>query len=68
MQSKLEDFTTGWYGLTLGIKSSEIDELIVTLQELKKKKTHFHFRSDFAGQGGLGDIEIYFQTEESQVI
>ncbi|MCP3852758.1 MAG: hypothetical protein GY694_21405 [Gammaproteobacteria bacterium] len=63
MQADLEDFKTGWYGLTLGLKSKEIDQLITTLQDLKKEKTHFHFRSEFEGAGGIGDIEFYFQTE-----
>jgi len=66
MQANLEDFKTGWYGITLGIKPIEIDQLIAALQELKKEKTHFHFRSDFDGLGGIGDIEFYFQTEDQK--
>ena len=66
MRSDIEDFKTGWYGLTLGLRESEIDELISTLQDLKKYKTHFHLRSEFEGKGGVGDIEIYYQSEEVQ--
>lgn len=64
MQSDIEDFKTGWYGISLGVKSEEIDQFISALQELKKEKTHFHFRSEFKGQGGIGDIEIYYQTDD----
>lgn len=64
MQANLEDFKTGWYGLTLGLKSKDIDQLIATLRDLKKEKTHFHFRSRFEGSGGVGDIEFYYQTDD----
>ena len=64
MQADFEDFKTGWYGITLGLKSEEIDELIVALQDLTREKTHFHFRSDFEGKPGIGDIAIYYQTNE----
>jgi hypothetical protein len=63
MNADLEDFKTGWYGLTIGLKAQEIDELIRTLEELKKYKSHFHFRSDYEGDGGIGDIEVYFEKE-----
>jgi hypothetical protein len=26
---------------------------------LKRENTHFHFRSEFDGPGGIGDIEFY---------
>ena len=63
MRADIEDFETGWYGLTLGLKEAEIDELINTLRDLKKYKTHFHLRSEFEGEGGVGDIEIYYQSD-----
>ncbi|MBI1423861.1 MAG: hypothetical protein GC149_10385 [Gammaproteobacteria bacterium] len=64
MQADLEDFKTGWYGLTLGLKSEEIDKLIAALNHLKTSKDHFHFRSEFEGDGGVGDIEFYYQTQD----
>ncbi len=64
MQSEIEDFKTGWYGISLGVKSDEIDQLIAALQKMKKEKTHFHFRSDFEGTGGIGDIELYYQAND----
>ncbi len=66
MKAELEDFKTGWYGLSLGVKSEEIDKLISALQNLKVKKDHFHFRSDFEDCGGIGDIEFYFQNEDQK--
>ena len=62
MQADLENFKTGWYGITLGINSEEIDKLIASLKHLKTSKDHFHFRSEFKGEGGIGDIELYYQT------
>lgn len=59
MYANLEDFKTGWYGLSLGLSEDEIDNLVAALQRLKSTKNHFHFRSNFEGAGGLGDIEIY---------
>ena len=64
MQSNIEDFKTGWYGISLGLKSDEIDQLIIALQKLKNERSHFHLRSDFEGSGGIGDIELYYQTDE----
>ena len=64
MKADIRDFEPGWYGLTLGLKSEEIDRLILTLQDLKARKAHFHFRSDFSGPGGIGDIEFYFQDDD----
>jgi hypothetical protein len=64
MKADLDDFRTGWYGAFLGLKSTEIDKLIHALQELKRYKTHFHFRSNYEGNGGIGDIEIYYQEDD----
>ena len=66
MQTDLEDFKTGWYGLTLGINSHEIDELILALKNLKKGKGHFHLSSNYEGKGGIGDIELYYMTERKE--
>ena len=63
MNADLEDFKTGWFGLFIGLKSQEIEELIGALEDLKKYKSHFHFRSTFEGNGGIGDIEVYYEEE-----
>jgi hypothetical protein len=64
MHAELDNFGTGWYGVMLGLKEDEIDHLIAALNELKREKTHFHFRSEFKGDGGIGDVEIYYLRDE----
>jgi hypothetical protein len=66
MHIKIEDFKTGWFGLELGIKNSEIDSLIDALNMLKQNDNHFHLRSDFAGTGGVGNVEFYIQNNDEQ--
>lgn len=64
MKGEIEDFGTGWFGLRLGIKESEIDQLIAALTDLRSSRSHFHIRSSFEGKPGIGDIELYWTTEE----
>ena len=67
MNIQLEDFKTGWFGITLGIKESELDILIEGLRGLKRDaEQHFHIRSEFAGEGGVGDVEFYVEAEEAK--
>ncbi len=65
MNVQIEDFKTGWFGITLGIKKSEVDTLIQGLAYLKSNPDqHFHIRSDYSGQGGIGDIELYIESDD----
>lgn len=66
MKVEIEDFNTGWYGLTVGIKKTEGAELISALRKLENENGHFHIRSDYDGSGGVGDIEFYVQNEREQ--
>lgn len=59
MLVKIEDFKTGWFGLSIGIKKSQVDNLIEALQKFKTEKGHFHLRSNYEGSSGVGDIEFY---------
>ena len=60
MHGKIEDWKNGWYGISLGLAVPEIDRLIVLLTKLRDdSEQHFHISSDYSGNGGLGDIEIY---------
>lgn len=61
---EIEDFQTGWYGIKIGLKTEDIESLIAALNQLKIQKTHFHIRSDFAGDGGVGDVGVYFHENE----
>ena len=66
MNAQIEDFKTGWYGVSLGLKKNEIDLFIEALKSLKKcQEGHFHLRSNFEGDGGAGDIEIYIEPDHS---
>ena len=64
MKTDLNDFKTGWFGIQIGLKAHEIGDLIDALEGLKKYRTHFHLRSEFKGEGGVGDIEIYIQPDD----
>lgn len=71
MKTKLENWNNGWFGVELGIKRNEIDRLIGLLEMLKNDPDqHFHISSEYKGDGGLGDIEVYVQeeSEESNMI
>ena len=64
MNIQFEDFQTGWVGVSIGLKATEIDQLIEALRSLKiDSGRHFHFRSNYEGQGGVGDVEIYLEDE-----
>lgn len=65
MHTDLEDFNTGWFGVSIGMKATEIDKLIENLELLKEDENqHFHLSGDFDGEGGVGDIEIYIQGKD----
>lgn len=62
---KLHDFETGWYEVALGLKKEDIDVLIENLEILRNNPSqHFHISSDYSGDGGLGEIEIYIDEKE----
>lgn len=37
MKAELEDWKNGWHGVSLGLKQSELEQLIQLLQDLKKR-------------------------------
>ena len=64
---KLEDYNTGWIGLKIAIKTNDIDILIQNLELLKDNPSqHFHISSNFEGETGVGDIEIYVDDESPE--
>ncbi len=64
MYVELENFETGWYGVSLGLKKEEIDGLIEQLMNLKTHLgQHFHLTSYYKGEGGIGNIEFYVQEK-----
>ncbi len=65
MNIQIEDFKTGWFGITIGVKKSEIDTLIAGLENLKKDSGHFHIRSGYSGEGGVGEVEVYLEDDDA---
>jgi hypothetical protein len=65
MQVEIDDFKTGWFGLKLGLTDADIAALISSLEALRMHRGHFHARSDFSGNGGVGDIEFYWVEPSS---
>jgi len=65
MYVNIEDFKTGWYGMSLTLSTEDIDQLINNLKAIKEnKEKHFHFFSDYEGSGGIGDIAFYHNTDK----
>ncbi len=65
MNAKIEDFKTGWYGISISIRENEIDFFIDQLTELKESKNqHFHISSTSEGDEGVVDIEFSLQENE----
>ncbi len=64
MRAKLTDFHTGWYEVEIGIKPEEINGLIALLQQLQVGLiSHIQASSDYEGDGGVGDVTFYLQTD-----
>ncbi len=62
---ELEDFKTGWYQASIGLSKSDITLLIEQLKMLQGDPAqHFHIASDYEGDGGIGDIEIYARDDD----
>ena len=59
MRSQLQDWKTGWYGIWFGLKKSEARKMRELLGKLLDGELdHIHFRGDFDGDGGIGDVEF----------
>ena len=59
MHAELERWASGWQGLRLSLRPSEIGRLIELLHMLQQDpEQHFHISSKYEGAAGLGDIEI----------
>lgn len=60
MRGEIENWNNGWYGISLGLSLAEIDRLIELFSMLRADPAqHFHMSSDYSGDGGIGDIELY---------
>ena len=66
MNVDVKDLGSGWFEIGIGLTASDIQLLIEHLQRLQEQREnfdHFHFRSAFAGSGGVSDVEIYRAEE-----
>jgi hypothetical protein len=57
---RLENFESGWSGISIELKTDEVSAFIDRLHQLLNGEIgHFHFRAnDFADIVGVADIEI----------
>ncbi len=65
---EIEDFETNWYGIKIGLNDQDINTVIQKLEKLRDGRiSHFHFISDYEGEGGVGDIELYIENNLSNM-
>jgi hypothetical protein len=67
MIGEIEDFKTGWYGMSLRFSPDEIDRLILLLGKLKEgKSNHFHLfnSNNFANCSGIADVELSMKGDD----
>ena len=66
MHAELENWNNGWFGVRLAMRPREIRHLIGLLNKLlDDPDQHFHMTSNYAGESGLGDIELSVASDEN---
>jgi len=67
MIAEIEQWKDNWQGISLGLSNEEIEQLISLLNNIKNdNEQHFHFSSNWEGDAGIGDIEIYVKDENQK--
>ncbi len=67
MYVDIEDWKNGWYGIAIGLTIGEINDFIGLLQMIREDTDqHLHKSSDFKGNKGVGDIEVYAKDDSKQ--
>lgn len=66
MKITIDDFKTGWVGLSLAFRPQEIDLFIERLAALRSGNAgHFHCHAtDFEGENGVADVEVSLMGEQ----
>ncbi|GAA5001343.1 hypothetical protein FNZ56_09935 [Pseudoluteimonas lycopersici] len=66
MLGEIESWDNGWHGVSLGMSTQEIDQLIALLLRIRDDPNqHFHISGDYSGSGGIGDIEFYVSNADT---
>ena len=67
MIAEIEQWKDNWQGISLGLSTDEIEKLISLLNKLKDdNEQHFHLSSNWEGEPGIGDIEIYVKDNKQK--
>lgn len=66
MNVKMKPYGNGWCDLSIGVKRTEIPELINALGRLTKPPDHFHGHATFKEAGGVADIDFCLIPDEAQ--
>ena len=69
MKVDLKKYNTGWHEINIGLKTSDIDKLIILLNDLKKDQNqHFPIvNNDYdLSKGKVENIEFYVQDFDEQ--
>lgn len=64
MNVNLEDFKTGWFQVSIGVRKNEIPILIKLLTALQEDEHHFHLINNYEAENGIENIEFYIQEEQ----
>lgn len=64
MQVQVTDYGTRWQEIAILMRPEEIDALSSLLEELRKGNiSHVQASSDYTGEGGIGEITFFMQTD-----
>ncbi len=65
MRYALDQFESGWIGVSLALRPGEVDSLISLLESLRDGVNgHFHLAAtDYSGNKGIADVEFSLQSE-----
>lgn len=60
MKIEISELNAGWFRIVLGLKTEDVDEMIMMLKTLKKdKKKRFHLINKFKEESGVSDFEFF---------
>ncbi len=67
MIAETKQWQEGWQGISIGLSNEEVDQFILLLQNIKDDNDqHFHISSNWEGEPGIGDIEIYIKDKSQK--